>query len=299
MAKGKRKRAYRWDQTGLIPGPKASILKTSDELDWPDVNVTLISEPAASSEQRANPDLQFTMPLNPTDITATLHGRAQRLLVPSDRLFIIAPETPWSTEWRNDVDAVCVFVRRHILTEVANELFERDVDSFEVIPKFGIEDHSLALLLHLLKEALDAPKGHSSLMVEYISRALAARVLGQHSAPLHRSSITQDQLTAKQAKLVVTYIQRHLSSKILLNDLAALAGLGRTYFLQRFSASFGVTPYRYVTNARIGLARKLLENSNLPVAHIATLCGFADSPHLIGVFKRIVGMTPAQYRLKI
>jgi AraC family transcriptional regulator len=90
-----------------------------------------------------------------------------------------------------------------------------------------------------------------------------------------------------------------LSSKILLKDLTALTGLSQTVFLPRFRASFGFSPHRYVMEMRVGLARKLLGKTNLPIAEIAVLCGFADQAHLTVTFKRIVGMTPTRYRRMI
>ena len=296
MTKEGWKQPYHWDQTGVVLDPNVTLLKTSDELDWSDVCVSLASGVPCELVHPALPDLWLLMPLNGMDVTVTFDGREQNLTLPANRLFIIAPGTPWNARLRKAHRAINVFMRRRVLAEVGNELFERDVTSLEIISKSGIQDRSIAGLLHLLKEALDEPKGHADLKVEHIARALAADVLRKHSAPLLESPIAQDQLTVNQAKLVIDYIQQHLPSTILLNDLAALSGLSRTYFVQRFNASFGVSPYRYIIEARIGLAQKLLESSNLPLAQIAALCGFADQAHLGVTFKRIAGMTPARYR---
>jgi len=296
MTKGRWRQPFRLEQTGLVIDPKIAVLKTSDELDWPDVQVTLANAAPCELAHHALPDLRLLMPLNPMEVTVAIGGREQSLVVPADQPFIIAPETPWTVKWRNDISVISVFVKRRLLAEVGNELFERDVKSIEVVPKVGVEDRSLACLLHSLKEALDEPKGHATLKVEHISRALAADVLRKHSAPLDECPTEQDQLTAKQTKLVIEYIQQHLPSKILLKDLTALAGLSQTNFIQRFNASFGASPHQYVIEARINRARKLLEKSDLSIAQIAALCGFADQAHLSVTFKRIAGMTPARYR---
>ena len=290
------KQPYHWDQTGVVLNPSIALLKTSDELDWSDICVTLGEAQPCEIEHSALADLWLLMPLAWTEVTATFDGREHNLTVPANRPFIIAPGTPWNAKWRNATRTICVFVKRHVLAEVGNELLERNVTSLGIIPKFGIQDCSMAWLLHSLKEALHEPKGHADLKVDHIARALAADVLRKHSAPLHDSPIAQDPLTAKQAKLMIDYIQQHLSSTISLNDLAAMAGLSRTSFVQRFNASFGLSPYRHVIEARISLARKLLESSKLPLAQIAAQCGFADQAHLSVTFKRITGTTPARYR---
>jgi len=198
--------------------------------------------------------------------------------------------------WRNEIRAINVFVKRHVLTEVANELFERDVKSLEVLSKAGVEDRSITFLLHSLKEALYEPPGTANLKVDHISRALCADVLRKHTVQRHEAPVAENKLTAGQTKLVVDYIQEHFPSKILLKDLTALAGLSQTIFIQRFNASFGMSPHRYVIEVRICRARELLEQSRLPVAEIAALCGFADQAHLTVTFRRIVGTTPMRYR---
>jgi len=296
MTKRRRKQAYRLDQTGLVIGPKVTVLKTSDALDWPDLNVSLASGEPCELVHRAIPDLWISMAFNQMEVTVGIGGRKQDLMVPANRPTIIGPGTPWSVEWQNGIRAINVFVKRHALAEVANELFECDVKSVEVLPKIGVQDRSMAWLLHSLKEALYEPGGHSNLKAAHISRVLAADILCKHIAPPHERPTAQDRLTATQAKLVADYIREHLSSKILLKDLTALTGESQTIFIRRFNVSFGLSPHRYVIETRIDRARKLLEKSDLPILQIAAQCGFADQAHLTVTFKRIVGMTPARYR---
>jgi len=280
----------------LAIGEKFTVLKTSDELDWPDLNVSLASAEQAEFVHRAIPDLWLSMALDQTEIAVAIGGQEQKLTVPVSQLAIIAPETPWSVRLRSEARILNVFVRRRILTEVANELCERDAGSLEVLTKFNADDRSMAWLLHSLKEALYEPQGHANLKVEYISRALAADVLRKYTATPHEDPVAQGGLTARQARLVANYIQEHLSSKIFLKDLTALTGFGQTIFIQRFKVSFGMSPHRYVTEARVSLARKLLKKPDLPLVQVAALCGFADQSHLGTTFKRTVGMTPSRYR---
>lgn len=47
---------------------------------------------------------------------------------------------------------------------------------------------------------------------------------------------------------------------------------------------------------RIDFACDRLRQHDAPLAEIALDCGFADQPHLTRTFKRVIGMTPAQYR---
>jgi len=297
MSKKTWKRAYRLDQTGLVIDSATTVVKTSDELDWPNLNVSLVApEPHEFIENRAIPDLWLAMPLCQIDVAVLSGGREQRMIIPADQPGIIAPGTSWGVRLQHSSYVLHAHLKRRILTEVANELFERDIKSVEVLLKFAVEDRSMTWLLHSLKEALYEPVGHADLKVEHIARALAADVLRKHISKPREAPVAQYPLAGTQAKLVADYIREHLSSKILLKDLTALTGLSQTVFLSRFRASFGLSPYRYVIEKRVHRARKLLGKPSLPIAQIAVLCGFADQAHLTVTFKRIVGMTPTRYR---
>jgi AraC-like DNA-binding protein len=51
-----------------------------------------------------------------------------------------------------------------------------------------------------------------------------------------------------------------------------------------------ITPYQYILNLRIELARELMDK--LPLAIVAQEAGFSDESHLIREFKKRFGFTP-------
>jgi len=54
---------------------------------------------------------------------------------------------------------------------------------------------------------------------------------------------------------------------------------------------------RALTPSRIETAKRLLANTNEPIAGIALRCGFYDQAHFTRVFRREVGMPPGRWRL--
>jgi len=289
---------YRLDQAALEIGPKTSVLRTSDGLGWPNINVsvTVTSPYLDLLEHRAIPDLWVSMCQGATEATIVADGRKYDLICPSGRMCIIAPELSVETNRRSEGKVLHTFVKRAIITEVAGELFERDAKSLEIVPDFGFEDPGLASLLQSLHQSLLEPAGYADLKVEYLVRALAAHVLRKNANLTDLEPSADVPLTNRQIQLVTNYIRDNLPSKILLNDLAALLNLGQTSLMKRFRASFRQTPHQYIMELRVNRARELLEQSNLPIVEIAALCGFADQTHLGVVFRRLVGVTPSQYR---
>lgn len=58
----------------------------------------------------------------------------------------------------------------------------------------------------------------------------------------------------------------------------------------------GVSPIQYLINKRIAHAKHLLSTSDMPIAKIATECGYDDPVYFSQVFKRITGYSPTEYR---
>ncbi|WP_461211434.1 AraC family transcriptional regulator [Desulfocurvus sp. DL9XJH121] len=80
-----------------------------------------------------------------------------------------------------------------------------------------------------------------------------------------------------------------------LDDLAALANLSPFHFVRVFRRAVGAPPHAYLLNARIRAARRLLA-TDARLADVAQETGFTDQAHLTNAFKRILGLTPGQYR---
>jgi len=79
-------------------------------------------------------------------------------------------------------------------------------------------------------------------------------------------------------------------------ELSQAARLSPAQFRRQFHAWTGLTPREYLRRHRLELARRLLETTDLPIAHIADRCGFESLSHFIRAFKNAFGTPPARYR---
>lgn len=84
------------------------------------------------------------------------------------------------------------------------------------------------------------------------------------------------------------------SSQISLAELAALSGVSRYQIVRAFARELGVTPYAYVIQRRVSLARQLLVNG-ATLVDAALRSGFADQSHLTRAFVRQLGVPPGRY----
>ena len=75
-----------------------------------------------------------------------------------------------------------------------------------------------------------------------------------------------------------------------------IAGLPERSFARRFSKATGMSPMEYVHRLRLEEAKQMLETGDEPVEAVAAEVGYQDASFFGRLFRRRVGLTPAQYR---
>ena len=78
--------------------------------------------------------------------------------------------------------------------------------------------------------------------------------------------------------------------------LAAHAGVSPRTFARRFRVETGTTPLRWLLSQRVMEARRLLEESDLPIDDVAGRAGFGTAASLREHFRRATSTTPTAYR---
>ncbi len=78
--------------------------------------------------------------------------------------------------------------------------------------------------------------------------------------------------------------------------MARHANMSQRTFARRFVEETGTTPMQWVTDQRVLYARRLLEETDLDVDRIAERSGFGTATLLRHHFRRLVGVTPSDYR---
>ena len=81
-------------------------------------------------------------------------------------------------------------------------------------------------------------------------------------------------------------------------DLAAMSGIGETYYRNIFISVFNVAPTKYIQNYRVEKAKELLVKSTASIDDIATAVGFANASYFCKVFKSTTGLTPKEFTAK-
>ncbi|MEQ4715437.1 GlxA family transcriptional regulator [Nonomuraea sp. B19D2] len=98
-------------------------------------------------------------------------------------------------------------------------------------------------------------------------------------------------------KRIVEHIAAHLRDDLTTPALAAEAGVSERHLTRLFLKHLGLTPGRYVRQARTEAAAHLLATTSLPMASVAVRCGFGTAETLRQAFIDRYGVSPSRYRL--
>ena len=135
-------------------------------------------------------------------------------------------------------------------------------------------------------------EARSALYLDGLTLQLLAVVAGSSElSPLGGSGAEDARISR-----AVDYIEADLGKTLTVAEIAAVACLSPGHFARCFKATTGEPVWTYVQRRRGERAKELLQTTNLPVAEIAYVCGFANQSHLTSCFKQQFGMTPAHAR---
>ncbi len=92
------------------------------------------------------------------------------------------------------------------------------------------------------------------------------------------------------------YILSHINERITTEELSAVMGRNRTYLSTFFKEETGYKLSEYITRTKIDEAKRLLQITDKPLKVISDHLGFSSQSHFQTTFKKVEGITPAQYR---
>ena len=114
----------------------------------------------------------------------------------------------------------------------------------------------------------------------------------QPFAALTVSRETDDALMAR----CQAWAAQHYDQDSPVTAMAAFSGLSERSFKRRFARATGMSPLEYVQTLRLEESKQMLETTELSVEAVAGQVGYEDASFFGRLFRRKVGLTPAQYR---
>lgn len=176
-----------------------------------------------------------------------------------------------------------------------SSILEDDFELSKLLePRLLVYDSRVSKCAHLLADACLDPHSGSRLFGESLTTALLVSLVeasDQQSCPTGANG-----LSPRQLRTTKEYLKANFARDVSLRTLADLAGVSLSRFSRGFKASTGSAPYAWVLQARIERSKDLLMRRSQPISDIAIEVGFADHSHFTKSFRRLVGVTPREWR---
>ena len=125
------------------------------------------------------------------------------------------------------------------------------------------------------------------------------RELFLHLSRLYNQKLAETQeyrgmeLRFRQARSI---IMSHLDESWTINDMANLLDLSPSRFSHIYTSIFQVSPKQNLLNERMNQAKLLLQSQNYSIGEVASKVGYDNIYHFSKQFKKVVGMSPSEFR---
>lgn len=106
--------------------------------------------------------------------------------------------------------------------------------------------------------------------------------------------VVEDERVAR----AIAYLHDHFAENPSLEQMAAHVHVSPYHFHRVFTRLVGESPKRYLQLKQMQVACSLLRSTHTPVRDIAELTGFTSHGHFNATFRRLMNLSPSQFRAK-
>ena len=146
----------------------------------------------------------------------------------------------------------------------------------------------LQLFTGMMKEYEEKKVGYAEIVR---SRLLEILILTMRNVVDNNMNIKNDTILE-----VIQYINSNYPSQTLLSKFCDLYHYSPQYISRKFKQETGFTISEYLQKVRIEKSCELLAGSDMPIADVAESVGYADLKFFNNLFKRMIKMSPREYR---
>ncbi|AFZ37132.1 transcriptional regulator, AraC family [Stanieria cyanosphaera PCC 7437] len=277
--------------------PRSPVL-SSIKADWDNLFLEYHSQPSGEHQEvcvSGHSIAIFTKIPHLGKAERIIDGRLYKHSVTEGDILLIPANTGVKASWYGDSEFILLGLNPQICASALDESVRSR--AVNLIPQIPTCDPLIFQMGLALKKVLENNTYHR-LYVDAIANALVVHLIKYYSSnkiefPEYRGGLSKGKL-----KQVIDYIDTNIERDLRLQELANLVQISPHYFSLLFKQSTGLTPHQYVIHTRVARAKKLLLKGKMSIVDIAQTVGFANQSYLNLHFKRLVGLTPKQFKLQ-
>lgn len=135
-------------------------------------------------------------------------------------------------------------------------------------------------------------------VVDYLTTTILCEIYKQECT--RRTSEEMDTTTATFKKRVyysiLDYIHKNTSINLKAQDIASTFGYNEKYLSRMFKTLTGLTLKQYILQQKVEDANRYLAETEMTISEIAFSLGFTDPHNFMKLYKKVMGLTPTEYR---
>ncbi|WP_088242639.1 helix-turn-helix domain-containing protein [Calothrix rhizosoleniae] len=282
-----------------MPQPEQQAKATIIKAEWSD----LIVEYGRLGETG---DFDFAMPKHGISVAFAPHdrvtwsvdgGKPQTTPLPAGSVFLYSSrEFVWHRR-KKESEYVNLLLKPELINQLADD--NGISTPIELEHRVIFPEPTILHLAQLLKsEAVNGGLA-GNLYVESLRNLLAIHLLRNYCGIRENFSPELGALDTFKLKEIKDYIEENLAKTLTIAELAALVPMSEFHFARTFKILVGEPPHRYILQRRIEQAKVLLKVTRLSAAEIAYQVGFSTPSHFTAQFRKLLGVTPKQFRHRI
>lgn len=150
--------------------------------------------------------------------------------------------------------------------------------------------------VRLILDEMRGKKEYYKEIVKGYLLSLLLEIIRQNPIEDMENSSMADSRNTEHIMEVLNYIEEHYQDELKIGDLAEICHMSESHFRRVFTACMNVPPLEYVTLVRIQRACELLSDSQESLDNIGRKVGFQVVASFIRNFKKLIGISPGQWR---
>jgi AraC family transcriptional regulator len=208
--------------------------------------------------------------------------------------FILPRGTIDQIRWEGPTRRLAISIGSDLLASSSDEPI--GCTDIELVEHWNLIDPHIGAILQAMRADLSDGSPAGRLYGESLANALAVYLVNRYGRRLRAGRSPKGGMPGHRLRRVLDYVAENLTGDLGLKELANVAGMSPHYFSELFRKSVGRSPHKYVLSQRIERARKSLRDPKRSVLEAGLSAGFENPSHFARAFRKLVGMTPRQFR---
>ncbi len=163
----------------------------------------------------------------------------------------------------------------------------------------GIPSQVVALLNRIHQQKLSRAK-HGQLAMKTYLKMILVLLIGHYAEDLGTSRLVgRKSRDLERLRPLFDYLDQHLVETITIEQAAGLLYMSKSHFMRFFRSVTGSAFVSHLHRLRVCRAQHLMAGTTRSIAAISQEVGFCDQSYFGVVFRRIVGVSPRDYRNRL